>query len=216
VEGEMIFTYIVQGGWVMLPIILASIIALGVFIERLAYLQKVNQNAKIINEKMKEKLKALRIDEALAVCENHPGPAANIIKSGLDVADRSREDIERSMEDASKYEMPKLNKNLPILGTIVSVSTLLGLLGTVLGMIQSSSILATKGLANPSELIDGIAQALITTAAGLIVAIPALIAYNYLVSKIDSIISDIEISTTELIKLLKKKDESRKEELRRW
>lgn len=209
--GNMFFEYVIEGGWVMIPILLASVLALGVFIERMLYLQKVNKNAKVINEKMREKLKGHRVDEAMAVCENHPGPAANIIRAGLDNSGKSREEIETAMEDAAKFEIPKLNKNLPILATIVSIATLLGLLGTVLGMITSSSVLSQQGMSNPSELIGGIAQALITTAAGLIVAIPSLIGYNYLVAKMDGIISEIEIITTELIKMLNKK-----EEVRRW
>lgn len=200
----MFFKYIQQGSWIVWLIILSSVIALAVFIERMLYLKSVKRNAKIINEKMREKLKGLRVDEAIAVCENHSGPASNIIKAGLECSDKSREELEHAMDDAAKYEIPKLNKNLPILATIVSTSTLLGLLGTVLGMITSSSVLSTQGMNNPSELIGGIAQALITTAAGLMVAIPALIGYNYLVSKIDSIITDIEITTTDLISMLRK------------
>jgi biopolymer transport protein ExbB len=200
----MFITYLQQGGWVVYIIVLLSVVALAVFIERMFYLRKVRTNAKIINEKMREKLKALRVDEAIAVCENHTGPASNIIKAGLEHYDKNRDDIERAMEDAAKYEIPKLNKSLPILGTIVSISTLLGLLGTVLGMITSSAVLSTQGMSNPSDLIGGIAQALITTAAGLIVAIPSLVGYNYLVAKIDNIISDIEIITTDLIQLLNK------------
>jgi len=198
--------YFRQGGPVMYFILAASIIGLAVFIERIVYLNKVKKNALIIMEKMREKLKGLRLDEAMAVCENHPGPAANIIRAGLEVSSKSREEIEKAMEDAAKYELPKLQRYLPVLATVVSVSTLLGLLGTVLGMIISSTVLSTQGMSNPAKLIGGIAQALITTAYGLIVAIPAVVGYNYIVAKIDSIISDIEISTTDLIKMLKKTD----------
>ncbi len=212
----MFLTYLQQGGWVMYVILLASVIALAVFIERLFYLRKVTGNAKIVIEKMREKLRGMRVDEAIAVCENHPGPAANIIHAGLMVADQKREVIERSMEDAAKYEIPKLNRHLPVLSTIVSISTLLGLLGTVLGMIVSSSVLSTQGMSDPSKLIGGIAQALITTAAGLIVAIPALIGYNYIVAKIDNIISDIEITTTEIIRLLKQKEFTKDDSTSRW
>lgn len=208
----MIISYFQQGGPVMYLILIVSIVGLAVFIERFFYLQKVKKNGKIIMEKMREKLKGLRLDEAIAVCENYPGAASNIIKAGLEVASRSREEIEKAMEDAAKYEIPKLQKNLPVLATVVSISTLLGLLGTVIGMIISSTVLSTQGMSNPSRLIGGIAQALITTAYGLIVAIPSVVAYNYISSKIDNIISEIEISTIEIIKLLKKDMEN----LRRW
>ncbi len=204
----MFVKYLLQGGVVLFLILIGSVIGLAVFIERMIYLRKVSGNGKMIQEKMREKLKGLRIDEAIAVCENYPGPASNIIRSGLELADSNREQIEKAMEDAAKYEIPKLNKNLPILATVVSISTLLGLLGTVLGMIKSSSTLANN-MNNMGDLIGGIAQALVTTAGGLIVAIPALVGYNYLVAKIDDIISGIEMATTDMIKLIKKKPDVR-------
>ncbi len=202
----MLISYFQQGGPVMYFILLASIMGLSVFIERFIYLERVRKNGKIVMERIREKLKGLRLDEAIAVCENHPGPASNIIKAGLEASPKPREDIERSMEDAAKYEIPKLQKNMPVLSTVVSISTLLGLLGTVIGMILSCTVLAKQGTSNPSQLIAGIAQALISTAFGLCVAIPAVVAYNFLQTKIDNIITDIEISTTDLIKLLKKDD----------
>lgn len=208
----MILTYFQQGGPVMYFILIASIVGLAVFIERLFYLQKVRKNAKTVMEKIREKLKGFRVDEAVAVCENHPGPASNIIRAGLENYNKSRDEIEKAMEDAAKYEIPKLQRYLPVLATVVSISTLLGLLGTVLGMIISSTVLSTQGMNNPSKLLGGIAQALITTAYGLLVAIPAVVGYNYIASKVDNIITEIEISTTELIKLLKKDIDSN----RKW
>jgi len=176
----------------------------------------VRQNARIIQEKMREKLKGHRIDEAIAVCENYPGLAANIIRAGLTQYNKSREEIEKAMEDAAVYEIPKLHRNIPVLATVTSVATLLGLLGTVLGMIISSTVLSTQGMNNPSKLIGGIAQALITTAYGLIVAIPAQVAYNYIVAQVENIISDIEISTTELIQLLKSAKGDTSSSLPKW
>ncbi|SFB90043.1 biopolymer transport protein ExbB [Brevinema andersonii] len=196
-------SYLIQGGWVMLAILLSSIVALAVFVERLFYLLSVSKNAGVIRKEMQERFRGLKVGEAISICDAHPGAASNIMRAGLSVAARSREEIERSMEDAAKYELPKLNRNLPILATIVNIATLLGLLGTVLGMITSTSVLASQGLGNPSDLIGGISQALVTTAAGLIVAIPGQVGYNYLVARIDSIILDIETTATELIKVLK-------------
>ncbi len=207
--GHMLFDYFRQGGPVMFLILLASVVGLAVFIERLIYLQKVKKNAAVVMERIREKLKGLRLDEAVAVCENYPGPASNIIKAGLEASSKSREEIEKSMEDAAKYEIPRLQRNLPILATVVSISTLLGLLGTVLGMIMSSTVLSTQGMSNPSKLIAGIAQALITTAYGLIVAIPAVVGYNYIVAKVDNLITNIELAATDLIKMLRKDAEAR-------
>jgi biopolymer transport protein ExbB len=200
----MILQYFLQGGPVMFCILAASIIAMAVFIERFVYLERTKRDARVLTEKMREKLSGHRIDEAIATCDNRPGPAANILKAGLLVSEKSRSEIELAMEDAAKYEMPRLYRNLPVLQTIASVSTLLGLLGTVLGMIASSVVLSTQGMSNPSKLIGGIAQALVCTAGGLCVAIPTLVGYNYMAAKTDKLISDLEIVTTELVKLLKK------------
>jgi len=196
-------SYILQGGWVMLLIILSSIVALAVFVERLFYLHGVAKNANILRKEMQERFRGLKIGEAISICENYPGAASNIIRAGLNMASRSREEMERSMDDSAKYEIPKLNKHLPILATIVNIATLLGLLGTVLGMITSTTVLASQGLGNPQDLIGGIAQALVTTAAGLIVSIPALISYNYLTTKVDNIIVEIETTAIDLVKVLK-------------
>lgn len=195
--------YLLQGGWVLGLIILFSIIALAVCVERMLYLRSVSRNAIVIRKEMQERFRGLKIGEAISICDNHPGIASNIIRAGLNMASRPREEMERAMDDVAKYELPKLHKNLPILATIVNVSTLLGLLGTVLGMITSTSVLASQGLGNPQELIGGIAQALVTTAAGLMVSIPALIAYNYLISSVDNIIMMIETTATDLVKVLK-------------
>ncbi len=195
--------YLLQGGWVMLAIILSSVIAVAVFVERVLYLYSVSKNAHIIRKEMQERFRGLKVGEAISICDSHPGTASNIIKSGLIMAARSREEMERAMDDVAKAELPKLHKNLTILATIVNVSTLLGLLGTVLGMITSTSVLASQGLGNPQELIGGIAQALVTTAAGLIVSIPSLVAYNYLMSHADGIIIMIETTATDLVKVLK-------------
>lgn len=195
--------YLMQGGWVMVAIVFSSIIALAVFIERLFYLYSVSKNAAIIRREMQERFRGLKIGEAISICDNHPGAASNIIRSGLSMATRSREEMEKAMDDVAKFEIPKLTKNLPILATIVNVSTLLGLLGTVLGMISSTTVLASQGLGNPQDLVAGIAKALVTTAGGLIVAIPALVGYNYLIAKVDTIITEIEITAIDLVKVLK-------------
>ncbi len=194
--------YIQKGGVVLALIILGSVIGVAIVLERFFYLRKVDKNARMVMERVREKLREGRIGEAIAVCENHPGPASNIVKAGLEHSDRGREDIEKAIQDAAKIEMPRLERFLPTLGTIVNVSPLLGLLGTVLGMIKSSMILSKSGLTDLSGLIGGIAEALVTTAGGLIVAIPLLVAYNLLVAKVNSLVSYIEARTTELVLML--------------
>ncbi|MGL4367922.1 MAG: MotA/TolQ/ExbB proton channel family protein [Brevinemataceae bacterium] len=195
--------YLLQGGWVMAAIVLSSVIALAVFVERIFYLNFIDKNVLVIRREIQERFRGLKVGDAIAICDNHPGIASNIIRAGLSMATRSRDEMEKAMDNVANKEISKLNKNLPILATIVNISTLLGLLGTVLGMITSTSVLASQGLGNPQELIGGIAQALVTTAAGLIVSIPALIGYNYLVTRVDNIIIEIETTAADLVKVLK-------------
>lgn len=200
-EGHV--SIIMQGGWVMIPIALSSVVGLAVFLERLFFFHSVGKNAAIIKKEM-ELFHGLKLGEAASICSKYPGAASNIIKAGLMAASsRHRDEIERAMEDAARFELPRLNKGLPILATVVNIATLLGLLGTVLGMISSTSVLASQGLGNPADLIRGISEALVTTAAGLIIAIPGQIAYNYLVAKSDTLIIEIEATATNLIRVLK-------------
>ena len=207
----MFIQYIMWGGWVIFVIIAVSVIGMAVFVERVIYIYKVRKNAKIIKERVFEKLKSQRIDEAISVCENHPGAAATIIKRALELADKPEETIEKAMEESAKFEVVRLNKYLPILATIVSLSTLLGLLGTVLGIITAGLAMSGDAMSNPGNLIQGIAQALVNTVAGLIVAIPTLISYNFLVSYIDNLLSDIEEIASEVSRSVRRKDE-----LKRW
>jgi biopolymer transport protein ExbB len=120
--------------------------------------------------------------------------------------DRSRSQIKEAIEDASLYEIPKLEKNLPVLATVAHISPLLGFLGTVTGMVVSFQTIQTKAATSypvlPGDLAGGIWEALLTTVAGLLVAIPAFVAYNYLVSRINNIILEMEKASTELVNFL--------------
>ena len=128
------------------------------------------------------------------------------MKAGLSNYDRSKEKIKESMEEASLYQMPKLEKNLSFLATIAHISPLLGLLGTVLGLVKCFHTIEVKvahfGSIAPSDLAGGIWEALLTTVAGLIVAIPAYVAYNYFVHKLNLYVLEMEKITTELLEIL--------------
>lgn len=186
----------------MIPIIIASIVALAIIIERFLYLRQVRLDSDTFMEKIRRVLGADRIEEALAICENTPGPIPSLIRAGIEQRGNSKEEIKESIEEAATREMPVLERYLPALGTIANVSPLLGLLGTVLGMIQSTDVLATQGTANTLGLVGGISVALVTTAAGLVVAIPVLVSHNYFVNRVNSLILEMEIRSTELVGLL--------------
>jgi biopolymer transport protein ExbB len=202
--------YFTLGGPVMYLILLTSIIWLTFFIERFIYLRNVLAGGREIMGKLREKSENLKIDEGLAQCDNNPGPLSNIIRAGLVISDRSGEEIEITMEAAAKLELPGLNRFISVLASVPGISTLLGLLGSVLGMIHSGAILSAEGAVTFSGIFSIIAKALITTAFGLCVAIPALASYNYITAKVNFIISEIEIWTAELIKILKRRPEKPK------
>lgn len=195
-----------KGGPVMWPILLCSIYALGIILEKLWYLQKITIATQEFLNRILDKVKRHQIKEALAECDATKSPVARILKAGILKYDRTREQIKEAIEDASLYEVPRLEKNLAALATVAHISPLLGLLGTVTGMIRCFQVIQAKAtLLHPltaGDVAAGIWEALLTTVFGLIVAIPAFTAYNYLVSRINSFILEMEKASTELVNFL--------------
>ncbi len=195
-----------KGGPMMYLIVLASILALGVVIERIYALNKARIDADKFMDGIIGVLKRNKIIEAVEMCNKTPGPVAHIIKAGILKHDRSRPEIKEAVEEAAELEIPRLEKHLPVLATIAHITPLLGLLGTVTGMIRSFQIIQTKAASmvpvNPGDLAGGIWEALLATVAGLSVAIPAYVAYNYLTSQVDGFVYDMEKSAMDLVNLL--------------
>jgi len=197
---------IFKGGWLMLPILLCSIFSLAIIIERLIYFSRIKLNISELLTQILSYVRRNRIREAIQVCEKYPSYLTNILKAGLLHYDQSKEVIREAMEEASLYEIPKLERNINFLSTIAHISPLLGLLGTVMGMVKSFYVIEQKaaivGMVNPSDLAGGIWEALLTTAAGLCVAIPSFIAYNYFVHRVNLYTLTAERATTELLRVL--------------
>ena len=190
----------------MYLIILSSILAFGVVIERVYNLYKARIDADKFMDAVTAVLKRNKIIESIEMCNNTPGPIAHIVKAGILKHDRSKPEIKEAVEEAAQLEIPRLEKHLPILATIAHIAPLLGLLGTVTGMIKSFQVIQLKALAltpvNPGDLAGGIWEALLATVAGLAVAIPTYVAYNYLTSQVDNLVYDMEKSATDLVNLL--------------
>jgi len=195
-----------SGGPVMWPILLCSIFALAIALEKFWHLHKVNIDTQDFLTKILDKMKHRDTKEALQVCDNTRSPISNILKAGILKYDRPRPQIIESIEDASLYEIPKIEKNLTALATIAHISPLLGLLGTVTGMVRCFQTIQMKATSfhpiSPGDLAGGIWEALLTTVMGLIVAIPTFVAYNYLASRINSFILEMERASTELVNFL--------------
>jgi biopolymer transport protein ExbB len=197
---------IAKGGWLMLPIVLSSIFSLAIIIERFIYFSSIKLNVQDLLSQILQFTRKNRIREAIKLCEDNLSYLTNILKAGLFHYNESKEVIREAMEDASLYEIPKLEKNLNFLSTIAHVSPLLGLLGTVVGLVKCFYIIEQKaisvGIVNPSDLAGGIWEALLTTAAGLCVAIPSFLAYNYFVHRVNLYILASERASTELLEAL--------------
>ncbi|MBI1883419.1 MAG: MotA/TolQ/ExbB proton channel family protein [Chlamydiae bacterium] len=197
------FFMIQKGGPVMVPIILGSVLALTLVIERLIHFHRAQIDAEKFMSGIKNILKKGNIVEAISICDHTPGPIAHILKEGISKHDQGKVEVKGVLEEAGRHEIPRLERNLNVLATIAHVEPLLGLLGTVTGMIKCfMKIQQLQGVVNPGDLAAGIWEALITTAAGLVVAIPAYVAYNYLVSRVEGFVVDMEESANQLMKIL--------------
>jgi len=197
------FNILMKGGPLIILIMLCSITALAIFLERLIHLHRAQIDTEKFLVGIRNIIRKGNIVEATSICENTPGPTAHILKEGLIRHDRDRAEIKEAIEDAGLHEVPRLEKNLPVLATIAHIAPLLGLLGTVSGMIKTFMMIQQKGgIVNPGDLAQGIWEALITTAAGLVVAIPSYVAYNYLVSRVDGFVLEMERSASELLNIL--------------
>ncbi len=197
---------LLAGGPIMWPIYLCSIFALAIILERSWYIHKIKIDTQKFLNAILEQMKRHQVKEALQICDNTRSPISQILKSGILKHDRPRPQIKEAIEDASLYEIPKLEKNLSALATIAHISPLLGLLGTVTGMTRCFQTIQAKASSfhpvSPGDLAGGIWEALLTTVAGLVVAIPTYVAYNYLVSRVNNFILEMEKASTELVNFL--------------
>lgn len=194
---------------ILLCIALISLIGLTLFIERLFVLKKAEADTDKLLLSLRKAIESGHMVEALRICENTGGTVASIIKAGLGKHSRSKQEIENAMETQGLIEIAHLEKNGKVLSIIATIAPLIGLLGTVLGFIQAFSEMRLSGLVDISATRIGEAMefALVTTAAGLVVAIPAILAYNYLVSLIEGVVLEIQTTTSEVVDLLVYRDE---------
>lgn len=195
-----------SGGPLMWPIIICSVVAVAIVVEKLIYFQGIRTDTHQLKTAVFELIKDNRVQDAVQLCQKNPSPLAKILKAGILKSGESRESIKETMEDVSLFEIPKLEKRLTALSTVAQASPLLGLLGTVAGMCTSFHTIQMRSVGmnpvTPGDLAGGIWEALLTTVAGLMVAIPAFVFYNYLVSRINAIVLEMERGATELLNFL--------------
>lgn len=206
---------LLSGGPVLLAILLVSLYAVYLFFERFFKLSKERLDADTLMGRVNAAVRERDLELALAACEQHGGPVARVLRAALLRLPYGRSAVEAAFQEASLQEEQNLTRGLRPLAAIAQIAPMLGLLGTVTGMILAFSEIAKQGTGNPSVLADGIGQALVTTAAGLIVAIPTVIGQNYLASRVDTILMEIDRRREELMGNVVQAVAARKEETAR-
>ena len=201
-----------KGGFLMYPIFFCSLLAIAIFFERMFYLKSIKTSTRKFSNRISDLIRKGNINFAITACRKNYSPISQIILAALLKYGSSREEIKEAIEDTANKEITVLEKNLPILATVGNIAPLLGLLGTVFGMIKGFQVISALGVGNPEALAGAISEALLTTAFGLSVAIPTIVAYNYLIHRVDRQIKEMESISVEILELLTTKHEIINEE----
>jgi biopolymer transport protein ExbB/TolQ len=193
-----------KGGITVAVLLIISIISWWIIIERTIRFSKLRIDTKDFMLKIKKLLQKKDREGAISLCQETPGPVSAVICSGLQCESDEKEKIENAMQRTLNYETERMQRYLGVLGSIGNVSPFIGLFGTVLGIIRAFHDLAMSSGGGPSVVANGIAEALVATAVGLFVAVPAVIAYNFFVRAIDNIEVEAINAASELIDILEK------------
>jgi len=192
-----------DGGPMLWVILFAGAAGLVVFIERALHCHRAQINSAEFLNGVRTVIKRNNLVEAISICDATPGPVARLVKTAILNRDFGRERVRESLEETGLSEVPRLEKHLDLLATIAQLAPLLGLLGTVLGFIKTFATLQSQALyANSNLMAAGVGQALICCAAGLAVAIPIHAGYNYLVSRVNAIVTDMERTANEIVNIV--------------
>lgn len=202
-EKMPIFELALQGGWIMIPLLLLLLICTYVFVERLVLISRASKFQPNFMGSIRDCVFNGRLDSAKTLCVNTNTPIAKMIEKGISRIGRPLNDINTAIENVGKLEVAKLEKNLAWLSTTSGAAPMIGFLGTVIGMVKVFFDIASKGNnIDVGVLADGMYQAMVTTVGGLIVGIIAYVAYNFLVAKIEKLVYNMEARATEFMDLL--------------
>ena len=209
--SQTIKKYFIDGGPMFMSFVLiALILGLALCIERIIYLNLATTNTKKLLESIEAALAAGGVEEAKEVCRNTRGPVASIFYQGLERSNEGVEMVEKSIIAYGGVQMGLLEKGLSWIGLFIALAPMLGFMGTVIGMIDTFNVIETKGEAEPAELAGGIKVALLTTVSGLIVAMILQVFYNYIVSKIDGLVNQMEDASISMVDILLKHEMTNK------
>lgn len=205
-ESVRVIDLLLKGGYVMIPLILLSIIAIYIFVERMLTIKKASKVPLQFTDKIRALVSGGDISGARLVCSQTDSPVARMIEKGVSRIGSPLKSIEDAIENVGKLEIYRLEKNISLLATISGAAPMIGFLGTVTGMIQAFIAIAQEeGNVSPQLLSTGIYEAMITTAAGLVVGIIAYLGYNYLVTQVNKVIHKMEFISIDFIDLLQER-----------
>lgn len=201
---QMVADMFAKGGPLVWPLLALLAWGSGIMVHRLLTLRRERIIDPDVVESVEKLLLAGKIPEATAYCKRHPRPMTRVLLAAILNHDRSEAELKEVLEEAGRQEVPLIRRHLTALGTIASVSPLLGLFGTVLGMISVFATLSSEETVNAAMLAGGISEALITTALGMLVAMPTLAGYNYLVGRVQLLVLEMERVSLHMVAVLKR------------
>lgn len=202
-DGLSFWQMALNGGWLMIPLAILSLLAIYIFVERYIVIQRASKEAPYFMDRIREFLVDGKTEAAIKVCKQTRAPYAAMIEKGISRIGRPTADIQTAIENVGNLQVAQMEKGFTMLATISSGAPMIGFLGTVTGMIRAFYDMASAGNnADITLLSSGIYQALTTTVAGLIVGIIAMFAYNYLVGKLDKVVNEMEAKTLEFMDLI--------------
>ncbi|GAB2630076.1 MULTISPECIES: MotA/TolQ/ExbB proton channel family protein [Belliella] len=197
---------LIKGGYMMIPLYALFVLAIFIFVERIITLRKAEKSPKHLMDQIKILVQGGQVDKARILCQGETTPVANMIAKGLERIGSPLKNIEVAIENVGKIEIYKLEKNLNLLATVSGAAPMIGFLGTVAGMIRAFiGVAQEEGMVSPKLLSTGIYEAMITTAAGLVVGIIAYLGYNYLVSQVSKLVHNMEYTSIEFMDILQEK-----------
>jgi biopolymer transport protein ExbB len=197
------FDVLIKGGPILWIILALAIPVIAILIERLLYFKRIAADEDKLFNRVKGAIEKGHYDEALAICDTVEAPLAALIRAGIEYRSLPEPDLKEAVRDAAVRELPQVERTISVVNIIGNISPLLGLLGTVSGIINSFNVLGSFGaVTDPSVLAKGISEALLTTAAGIVIAVPAMIVYAWLSSKANAVISRLESQTNDLVRLI--------------
>jgi biopolymer transport protein ExbB/TolQ len=198
--GKTIWEILQTGGFTMYILLFCSLVSVAILLERILYYRKLSKTKRSeFMERIRKALSGGNLERAMDICRDTRAPFSSVVHSGLEVRDHHGKEISGAMEREITVETMKLERHTSIVATIGNTAVYIGLFGTVLGIIRAFHDISAAGAGGMSIVIGGVAEALVCTAAGLFVAIPAVIAYNYFTRRVEHFINEMELCASELM-----------------